>query len=116
MHRCGALILAGLLLAACSSSGSEEATTEITAAAVAAATAGEGFESPFDAALDGANGFHDGDVEAARLVVVYADAQQVELRARVTGHGFCRWFGVAGRVSEGRLVWTGGTPAGDCSE
>lgn len=112
MHRFGSLILAGLVLASCSSSGS----TEITAVAAAGPAAGDGFASPFDAALDSANQLNDGDLEVARLVVIYADAQQVDLRAQVTGDGFCRWFGVAGRVSEGRITWTGGTPAGDCLE
>ncbi len=116
MHRFGCLILAALLLMACGSPGSDRATSEITAAAAATPVARDGFASQFDAALDGARGFHDGDLEVARLVVIYADVQQVDLRAQVTGNGFCGWFGVVGRVSEGRLVWNGGSPAGDCSE
>ena len=42
------------------------------------------------------------------MVVIYADAEMIDLRVRVDDGDFCQWYGVTGRVEESGLVYRAG--------
>lgn len=68
------------------------------------------FASPNDAAIAAATAQDPTLVDAhvTRMIGIGAGDQFVDFRVQVQADGFCHWYGVAGWVQDGALVWAGG--------
>lgn len=76
--------------------------------AVAQRVTESGFATPEEAALQRARQIHPhGELSAQRVILIYADQQQINLRVQVLAEdGLCQWFGVSGWAEDGGLEWS----------
>ncbi len=49
-----------------------------------------------------------------RMVVIHAGEWLVDLRVALQAQGFCHWYGVQGRVVDGKLEWRAAPSGDDC--
>jgi nitrogen fixation/metabolism regulation signal transduction histidine kinase len=66
------------------------------------------FQSPAEAAVDRVRQLtgRSESLAVRKLVLIHADDESVDLRAKVEGVSFCRWIGVGGVVEDGKLAWS----------
>lgn len=71
---------------------------------------GPGLDNPGEAAVARAKAQYPrvSEMRVTRMILIYADDQQVDTRVQVQAPGFCRWYGVGGWVEGERIVWRSG--------
>jgi hypothetical protein len=97
----------------CATAGSAPPHGDTTGAVATVAAADDQlgravFDTPSRAAVDRARRSHPAlrEPKATRIVEIYRDAATADVRVRVEGIGYCRWFGAAAEILGGVEQWS----------